>query len=105
MLVMMAMKHSPETCPAYNSKYRDMSVKWFENVGSIAAKYGVKFVNSWTDHPMHTLYALFDTQSMDNMMKLAMDPEMSVGMAFNKIRTFPVLDHQQTLAIVKQSTG
>lgn len=77
-------------------------MKWFENVGSITAKYGVKFIDSWTDHPMHTLYALFDTPSMDNMLKCSMDPDMSVGMAFNKIHTFPVMDHKQTLALIKK---
>ncbi|MBI0584781.1 MAG: hypothetical protein ISF22_11240 [Methanomassiliicoccus sp.] len=99
---MEVIKHTAESCPVYNSKYREMTVNWMEKVEPTAARYGVKFMGSWTDHPTHVVYAMFDTPSLDNMMKFTMDPEMGAPLSFCSVRMFPVMEHQQTLGMLKQ---
>ncbi len=101
MQVMQVITHPAETCPVYESKYRGVTVNWYQKVESTANKYGIKFLGSWNDHPMHIVYALYDTPSMDTMMKFMMEPEMLAPLAFCKSRVFPVLDHNETLAHVK----
>ncbi len=102
MLVMQVSKHPADLCPAYNDKYRALTVNWYEKVGSISSKYGVKFLGSYDDHPGHTVFAIYDTPSMDNLMKVFAEPEMIAPMSFCKSRVFPVLDHQTTLAMIRK---
>jgi hypothetical protein len=43
-----------------------------------------------------------NSQEMDAFMKFGMEPDIMAMWQFNKDRTFPVLDHQTTLAMVKK---
>lgn len=61
MLVMQVSKHPADLCPAYNDKYRALTVGWYENIEPISAKHGVKFLGSYDDHAAHTVFAMFDT--------------------------------------------
>jgi hypothetical protein len=101
MFVMQVTTHPADLCPTHEPKYRALSVNWYEKVAPTAAKYGIKFVNSWDDHPGHTVYAVYDTPSMDVFMKFMMEPEMVAPMNFCTGRAFPVFDHDQTLSMIK----
>lgn len=94
--------HAAEWCPDHEPKYRAITINWFNKVEPLAAKYGIKFLGSYTDHPMHEVYVLFDTPSMDVLMKFMMEPEMAVMMNFCKSRVFPVFDHKSTLALISK---
>jgi hypothetical protein len=102
MLVMEVIRHSAEACPAFNSTYRDVFTNWMDQVEPIADKHGIKFVGSWTNRLTHTMFVLFDTPSMDNMMEFSMEPEMNAVMAFSKARMFPVMDHQMTRSLLNK---
>ncbi len=101
MLVMQVAKHSPEVCPAYNDKYKAVTLKWFESADRLCAKFGIKMVGFWTDHPNHHVFMLFDTPNMDALMGMSMQPEVVAMMAFQTIKTFPVMDFKQTWDIIK----
>jgi hypothetical protein len=103
MLVMQVAKHSPEVCPAYNDKYRAVTLKWFESAEANCAKFGVKMIGFWTDHPNHLVFMLFDAPSMEAMIGLSMTPETMAMMAFQSIKTFPVVDFKQTWDMIKHS--
>ena len=102
MLAMQVTKHPADLCPVYETKYRDVTVNWYENIERIAANFGVKFVGSWDDHSAHTVYVLYETPSMDNLMAMMMDPVASGPLAFCTGRVFPVFDHQTTLKMIKR---
>ncbi|MDW5561957.1 MAG: hypothetical protein SA339_01935 [Methanomassiliicoccus sp.] len=102
MLVMQVTRHPADLCPAYHDKFREITVQWYENIESIASKFGVKFLGSWDDHADHSVYVLYDTPSMDNLMGMMMDPVASGPMAFCSGRVFPVFDHQTTLNMIKK---
>ena len=101
MMVMQVTTHPAEQCPTHNPTYRDQTINWYEKIESIAAKFGVRFVGSYDDHPGHTVYVLYETPSMDNLMAMMMDPEAASPMSFCTGRVFPVFDHQQTLSMIK----
>jgi uncharacterized protein with GYD domain len=103
MLVMQVAKHSPESCPEYTDKYRGVTLRWFETAEANCAKFGVKMVGFWTDHPTHTVYMLFETPSMEAMMGMAMTPETMAMMSFQNIKTFPVMDFKQTWEMIKHA--
>jgi len=103
MLVMQVAKHSPEACPAFSDKYRAVTLKWFEKAEANCAKFGVKMIGLWTDHPTHRVFMLFDTPNMDAMMGLMMTPETQAMMSFQSIKTFPVFDFKQTWDMIKGS--
>ncbi len=102
MLVMQVSKHPADLCPVYNDKYRALTIGWYEKIEPISAKHGVKFLGSYDDHAAHTVFAMFDTPSMDNLMKVFAEPEVIAPLSFCKSRMFPVSDHQATLAMIKK---
>lgn len=102
MLVMQVTKHPADLCPAHNPKYRDLTVAWYENIEKVAAKFGVKFMGSYDDHFAHTVYVLYETPSMDNLMGMMMDPVAMGPLEFCTGRVFPVFDHNQTLQMIKK---
>lgn len=101
-MVMQAVKHPADLCPAYNEKYRAMTVEWYEKIEQLASKHGVKFLGSYSDHMAHIVFALYDTPSMDSLLKMFAEPEMSAPLAFCKGRVFPVYDHKTTLSMIKK---
>ena len=103
MLVMQIAKHSPESCPEYSDKYRAVTLKWFETANANCAKFGVKMVGFWTDHPGHTVFMLFDTPNMDAMMGVMMTPETMAMLSFQSITTIPVFDFKQTWDMIKNA--
>jgi hypothetical protein len=102
MLVMQISKHSPENCPAFEAKYRAVAVNGLEKMESLAAKHKVKVVGGWTDHPGHTVYIVYDTPSMDNLMGFSMEPEMMAIMAFSTSETKLLITLKETLALIKK---
>ena len=102
MLLMQVTTHPADLCPTHEPKYRALTINWYEKVESLAAKYGVKFLGSYDDHPAHTVYVLYDTPSMDNFMKLSMEPEFAAPMNFCSGRVFPVFDHKTTLSLIRK---
>ena len=102
MLVMQVTKHPAELCPAHNPKYRAITVNWYQKVEPICAKYGIKFIGSYDDHMAHKVYVLYDTPSMDVLMKCMMEPDMMGPLEFCEGRVFPVFDHKTTLAMINK---
>ena len=94
--------HPAELCPVHESKYRAITVNWYEKIESLAAKHGMKFIGSYNDHYMHDVYVLYDTPDMNTFMEFSMEPEMMVMANFCKTRVFPVFDHKTTLSIIKK---
>jgi hypothetical protein len=54
---------------------------------------------------MHTVYVLFDTPSMDVLLKFMMEPEIAAPLAFCTGRVFPVFDHKTTLSLIQAGHG
>ena len=103
MLLMMVAIHSPESCPASNPKYRPQTLAYFEKIETLNKKYGIKAIGSWTDHPAHTIYAVFDAPNMESTMALFNEPELQAQFAYQSVRIFPVITGEETYKIVKQA--
>ena len=101
MLLMMIAKHSPESCPALNPKYKAQTLAWFEKIPAIYAKYGIKQIGFWTDHPGHLVFSVYDAPSMEANMALMMEPVMHAMLEFQSMRIFPVLTGEETYKIIK----
>lgn len=102
MLVMDMSKHSPENCPAFEVKYKDVLVKAFEKRASLAAKHKIEVVGVWVNPQPHTTFAVYDTPSMDNLMAFSNEPEMMALMSFQTSVMKPLITDKQTLAMVKK---
>ncbi len=102
MLVMDVSKHSPEVCPAFEAKYRDVLITAFEKREKLAAKHKVKVVGVWVNPQTHTTFAVYDTPSMDNLMAFSNEPEMMALMSFQTSVLKPLVTAEQTLAMVKK---
>jgi len=49
-------RHSPESCPLFNEQTRRPTVTLLQRFEELLAKHGVKKINSFTDHPGHTIF-------------------------------------------------
>jgi L-rhamnose mutarotase len=103
MLILSVMKHAPETCPAYNPKYRQITRNLYEKAESLAAKHGVKLIGIWTDHPQHTAYSVMEAPNMETFMKLMMEPEIMAGLSFCTAYTTTVLSQKEALELLKKA--
>lgn len=101
--LMMISKHTGETCPGYNAKWQKIYLNFFEKAEALTKKYGIKQVSTWTDHPMHTAYMVFEAPSFEAFMAFSMEPEVDVILAGTCARVFPVLTAEQVYMMIKQA--
>ena len=102
MYVIRISKHGPETCPAFEAKYKDVFLKAVEKDESLAAKHGIKIIGSWVDSPGHTVYSVYDTPSMENLMDYSMEPEMMAAMSFQTSIMKPLKTVKEIAAMIKR---
>jgi len=100
MLFMMVATHSPESCPAFNPKYRTITKNWAANAEAINKKYGIKTVGMWTDHGAHTIYGVFDAPNIEAVMGSFMEPVMHASLEYQTIRMFPILTMEETMKLI-----
>jgi hypothetical protein len=102
MHVMQISKHSPETCPDYHPEYRKISITWGEKLEPTAAKYGVKIVGVYNDHPAHLVYIIYDTPKMENLMGMMMEPDMMAPLSFSSSTLKVVMTLPEIMAMMKK---
>lgn len=102
MYVMRISKHSPEACPAFEAKYKELWLNAMEKDESLAAKHKVKIVGVWVDSPGHTVYSLYDTPSVENLMDYTMEPEIMATMAFQTSVIKPLKPAKDIAAMIKK---
>jgi len=102
MLVMDISKHSPESCPAFDPKFKDAFVNAFEKRESLAAKHKVKIVGVWVNSSSHMTFAVYNTPSMDDLMAFSKEPEMMALMSFQTSVIKPLVNAKEVLAMVKK---
>jgi len=98
MYVMQISKHSPESCPTVNESTVKVTVDLIKNLDSLAAKHGMKLVGSWTDHPMHMIYNIYETPNMEAFFSYCEEPECIAWLGYNTVETKVV----QSLQDVKE---
>jgi len=100
MYVMSIMKHSPESCAAFNESTKKATQAALSQMGTLAAKHGVKPAGFWNDLAGHTVYTVFDTPTMEACLALFDEPEMRDLLATNTCETKVVLSAEQTAAMM-----
>ncbi len=72
-----------------------------ENADKEAAKYGVKIVGIWNDHPEHTTYIVYDVPNMEAFMGFGTDPLTMPMYSFQTMTTRPVLGPKEMMQMLK----
>ena len=94
-------KHAPENCPAFSPKHRKSTVELFEKMDSLAKKYRVKVLGSWTDFPEHIVYMVMEG-SFDAMMKMQMEPLLMEWLSFNSMEAKALFKNEEVLEMLKK---
>jgi len=100
--VMRISKHSPESCPAFEEKFKDVFLKAMEKDESLAAKHEVKIIGVWVDSPGHTVFSVYDTPSMENLMDYSMEPEIMAAMSFQTSVLKPLKTAKEISVMIKR---
>jgi hypothetical protein len=100
--VMKISRHSPEACPAFVAKYKDVFLNAMEKDESLAAKHKVKIIGTWVDSPSHTVYSVYDTPSMEDLMDYSMEPEIMATMSFQISVIKPLKTAKEVAAAIKK---
>jgi len=101
-LAVQVTRHPDGQCPASEEERCGTAADWYENIRSIAGKFGVKLMGSWDDPSAQKIYALYEAPSMDNLAVMMMDPAASGPPALCTGKVFPVLDHQTIMKTIKR---
>ena len=94
-------KHAPENCPAFSAKHRKSTMELLGKTDSLAKKYGIKVLGSWTDFPEHIVYMVMEG-SFDAMMKMQMEPLLMEWLSFNLMETKVLLKNEEVLEMLKK---
>jgi len=100
MYVMMIVKHSPESCPLFNTETRKIYEDTMMNQADVLAKHGVKMVSSWSNFGMHTEYFIYETPGMDAWMGVVGEPGSANALSFCTAEFFPVMSAEEAEAYV-----
>lgn len=87
MYVMQISKHAPENCPMMIESTMKVTEALITKLDSLTAKHGIKLVGSWTDHPMHVIYNIYETPNMEAFLKYSEEPECIAWLGFNTVET------------------
>lgn len=87
MYVMQISKHSPESCPTVAKSTVKVTEDLIKNLDSLTAKHGIKLVGSWTDHPMHVIYNIYETPNMEAFFNYSEEPECMAWLGYNTVET------------------
>jgi len=100
MYVMMIVKHSPESCPLFNTETQKIWNDTWNNYPQAIAKHGVKMVSSWANFGLHTAYYIFETPGLDAWMATIDEPGSAAALSFCSIEFFPVMSAEEAEAYV-----
>jgi hypothetical protein len=70
-------------------------------IDSLAKKYRIKMLGSWTDFPEHIIYMVMEG-SFDAMMKMQMEPLLMEWLSFNSMETKVLLKNEEVLEMLKK---
>jgi hypothetical protein len=101
MYFMQISKHSPESCPTINEKYRKPTMDLMAKNDELLAKHGVKLAGMWNDHPGHVVYNIYEAPNLQAFMAYQMEPECMAWTTFNTIDTKVVLGPDEIKAMFK----
>jgi hypothetical protein len=96
--------HSPEACPGFVEKFKDAFLIAMENDEMLAKKHNIKIIGAWVDSPGHTVFSIYDTPSMEELMEYSMEPEIMATMSF-QTSVFKPLKTTKEVALSIKSHG
>jgi len=82
-------------------KSRKDTLAFYNKMGQLVKKYGVKMVRSWTLMVEHTIISVFDAPSLDAVMKFSMEPEVMAWMSYKNVETRPMTTLEETMKNLK----
>lgn len=78
----MISRHSPENCPMFNEKAREVWLEYINKSEQVLTKYGAKAIGAWSVPSEHLSYWVYEIPSLDIYQKLGMEPEILAVSAF-----------------------
>ncbi len=101
MYAMRISRHSPDNCPMFEAKYKDTFLNVVERHEALAAKHGIKIIGAWVDSPAHTVYAVYETPSIEDLIGYTMEPEMVAAMNFQTSEIRPLTTTKELATSLK----
>jgi hypothetical protein len=75
-------QHSPESCPVNNEKTKKLAIAFFSKQEQLLKKHRIKAVGAWHSAEDHTVAMVYEVQSVEDMQKFMMEPEVLSFMAY-----------------------
>jgi hypothetical protein len=94
-------KHSPDNCPGFVARYKDIFLTAMEKHEQLAEKHKVKIIGVWVDSPGHTVYSIYDTPTMEDLMAYTMEPEIMAAMSFQTTEMKSLTPAKDVAAMIK----
>ena len=94
--------HSPEICPASNSKTRDLLLQTAAQIPSIAEKAGVKIVAGPYVNREHMTVAVIEAKNGEDLDRFLVESRLS---QWNSVRVIPSLPMEEGMKDVTAQTA
>jgi hypothetical protein len=94
-------KHNPETCPMHHEKAKKATIDLMAKMDRLQKKHRIKEIGSWHSMPNHLLVAVYDVQSMEDMMGFATEPEVLAWMSYWDSQVIPVTTAEEAMNLLK----
>ncbi|HVP16756.1 MAG TPA: DUF3303 family protein [candidate division Zixibacteria bacterium] len=101
MLHMLFMKHTAESCPMHEEKIRKLYMEFYDQMGPLMKKYGIKMVGAWSSMSDHLSVAVLDVPSQEAMVRFWMEPAAMAFAGYLTIETRPVMTLEETMKFLK----
>ncbi|MCP8309372.1 MAG: hypothetical protein H3Z53_06000 [archaeon] len=96
-------RHSPESCPMFNEKFRKVTLDTIDKIEGLAKKHGVKVIGVWNVPSEHLTYFVCDAPSQEAFLKFGMEPEAIAWNAFNTTEWKLAFGPEEVKKMIKQA--
>ncbi|OPY31935.1 MAG: hypothetical protein A4E32_01543 [Methanomassiliicoccales archaeon PtaU1.Bin124] len=100
MLVLQVSKHDYSSCPMFNERSLKASKKYMAGEEAALARHKIKLIGSWTDFTSHEIFNIFESPSMEEFMKMCMEPEFMEWLSFNDVQTKAVIGRKDVMELL-----
>ena len=96
-------RHSPENCPMFNEKAREVVLEQVTKMEELLKKHGVKMVGLWQVPTEHLVFEVHEAPSLEAIQKLGMEPEIARLGAYNTYEMKVATSFEEAIEMVKQA--
>lgn len=84
-----------------NAKTRQIALDAMAALPTLAKKYGITVVGSWSINPEHLIVQVFDAVNLDSLLQFSMEPALLKWWSFNTTEIKPATTFEESIKLLE----